>query len=320
MARLSALLLVSAMPFSLALTQWPGQFSDSMVNNDAVDTLNQAVIREAFSKRLHEAAAITRAKTFDGEQCVAKKKGADLKAWARSNVDAPGTVQRSRTTRTLVTPSGEVAYVRNCKAGSSFLYAHFTDIFHVEKKKMGNMPLKFYDGSEDSSQAPQWGEDRFVFTVIREPMVTALDAYLEVSIRSTKLASPTPAFASMPCRTRDEATARFKKYLQDALNGTKISSDFFHSFPQALKIDADLRGSRAGTFDSIVKIETMLDDLQTIPGFVGSTPDRDRDHSHSEDPCGDVDMQDPRLMAILCRMYRVDYECFDYKLPAACKP
>jgi len=133
-----------------------------------------------------------------------------------------------------------------------------------------------------------------------------------------------PRFYGMPCRTKAEATARYKQFLTSARLGEALGQEFFHAYPQALKIDV-LWPYRSQTLNSIAKLENLETELRTIfdslPHLEGvglPAPTAGERHSHQEDPCAAVDLEDADLLRQLCDYYRSDFECFDYTMPAAC--
>ena len=113
-----------------------------------------------------------------------------------------------------------------------------------------------------------------------------------------------------------------------------LSMDIFHAFPQALKINhVQPSNGSAPRFDGIGKVESFDENLSQMRSMMGhregsddssasalqleryklSNADR-ANHSHRQplDSCASVDSTDPRVRALVCDLYAVDYACFDY--------
>ena len=108
----------------------------------------------------------------------------------------------------------------------------------------------------------------FVFTIVRQPIATAVSAFCEIDQGSGAHQGPgmwppdRPRFRNMSC---DDATGRYKAFLEDV--GTPMNKLFFHAYPQAVKVDARPAGDRG--YDAIVKIESLLDGLSEIAALTG---------------------------------------------------
>jgi hypothetical protein len=96
------------------------------------------------------------------------------------------------------------------------------------------------------------------------------------------------------------------------------------AFPQALKVDVEMRSPR--TYDAIGMLEDLDDSLDAIRVLAGLKdaaklpPETEtQSHSNAYQECAHlVDREDPAVQRSVCEMYRVDYECFGYSLPQAC--
>jgi hypothetical protein len=273
--------------------------------------------------------AVDRANFFKSEHCEAWKKKSNISQWSRSTFGdnlrlAPAQTPLKTAQQILdcfsPTANATISYIRNQKAGSKYINWAMNSVFDCypkisldldgQPKSFRIVQLKLEEAGIDLAPQP----DHFGFTVIRDPIQTAVAAYLEVTKRAPKVQLD---LGLGPCKyinTSQQASARFMKYLLAAKDGKPLSKEFFHSYPQALKIDV------TEPIDSIVKLEDISHELRSVPGYRGSMPELEEKEAqtHAKDPCANIDWEDPQLLRIFCDMYRVDYECLDYPLPAAC--
>lgn len=285
-----------------------------------------------------------RAQLFDSEQCVNARLAANLEMWQRSNVPHHSEGLEVQQQVYLVAER-EVAYVRNQKAASRYLERKVAPLFDASDVEShlvrfrGDTPEALQNATAPlaPSAVPGWAERYFTFTVARDPIATAVDAYLEVDERlwgfsqNSTSSVPVPRFLSMPCGNAEEAKARYLTFLDEARRGEPLGSEFFHAFPQALKVDVALRPARS--FDAVGVLEHLNASMQEIRALVGLAraplPEETDEESHSntdEDHAVDsvsdcstnLDQSDPDVQQAACELYRVDYECFGYDLPAAC--
>lgn len=254
------------------------------------------------------------AKKFDGWQCQKWKAIADLKHWARSTLECDENLKVSQQMYSYREPNTTVVYVRNQKAASTYFVEELGKMLGGIESKLIYAPLKTVE-AQSKYNRPSLGDNPFVFSAVRDPIETAVAAYLEVSKRvGPAFQDPLPTFIGMPCGTAWKDTSRFKMFLNEVRWGKPISKQFFHSYPQALKLDVSIDVS----YSSILKLENF-GAIWSVPGFDHIVPaSSDDSHTTSDSPCGNLSF-DPELWEMLCDMYRVDYECFGYSLPSACK-
>ena len=139
---------------------------------------------------------------------------------------------------------------------------------------------------------------------------------------------------SRSCNGAQDATEQFVRFLVALTRKQSLSMDIFHVFPQALKINhVQPSNSSAPHFDGIGKVESFDEDLSQMRSMIGHREGSDEsnasalqlerhkqstahrtNHSHRQplDSCARVDSTDPRVQALVCKLYAVDYACFDY--------
>ena len=285
------------------------------------------------SMRVRELAA-----SFDAPSCVAARASANRTQWQRSNF--PRHSRGLEWRQQLYTlKSRRVMYVRNQKAASRFLTQWLPFLFNVSESRPtwgDNVePIQTYLEPYREVSAPtasaSWLDSYLTFTIVREPFAMVKDSYLEISNRNQSVNAgansvtvvPDAPFRAMPCTNSKEATERFLAFLHAARRGEPLGTEFFHAYPQALKVDAVPRGTRS--FDAIGVMESLETDLNEIRALAGldytampqETPIQA--HSHADEGCANVDPNDERVQRTLCEMYRADYVCFGYAAPPACR-
>lgn len=240
--------------------------------------------------------------------------------------------------------------MRNQKAGSKFLFAGGLQEYFpgLSCWPTGVAP---YLKSDDPKLA-SFGRLRLinatdlVFTVVRDPVATALAAFCEIDFRDPSPApNETGVAVWLPVEKRQgprsywsqyqaryEAvscdrcpTCRYQAFLDGIQQKEPLSHEFFHAYPQSVKTHV------VDAFDAIVKLEALEAGLAAIAGRVGTpfrpavTPTGKMAHSHVVDAtscCSRVESGvrgSKPLLLRLCRMYWADFACFGYDLPAACK-
>ena len=171
----------------------------------------------------------------------------------------------------------------------------------------------------------------FVFTFVRDPIATAVSAYMQVVCcsdgASIRRSSPRPQYLSMGCESPAAATLRFHSYVDGLIEArAQFGDQFYHAFPQALKVNAAGR-SVAPRFDAIGSMDRLREDLKRIAdtsGFAPGAPGVDaalaRGHapSHAQRNCSRIDLSEPGLLRKLCRIYAVDFTCFGFARPPEC--
>ena len=234
----------------------------------------------------------------------------------------------------VLTASGtQWMYVRAQKAGSFMLLQL---LLRASQQKNINGPLlQLCDpgpcGGERGGETP-----RFTWTAVRDPWPRALSAYAEVVHRGQLnfpgVEPPAPAFANVTaisCDTELSATRRYSLFLELLRSGRLVYREIFHSWPVALLIDT-LSPTDARRFDAIARIESIERDLPALLnltgievtaalGFEGSRL-REHQHSNAAEPCiARVSRVNPSVLRPFCELYHVDYACFNYTAPPACR-
>eukprot|EP00928_Gymnodinium_smaydae_P045879 TRINITY_DN3053_c0_g2_i1.p1 TRINITY_DN3053_c0_g2~~TRINITY_DN3053_c0_g2_i1.p1 ORF type:complete len:335 (+),score=41.26 TRINITY_DN3053_c0_g2_i1:191-1195(+) len=289
--------------------------------------------------------AKARAQKFESPMCQRAKArpDGDLNWWKRSMLWQPLEEQQE----IFGILGKKVLYIRNEKAGSEYMLAHMAKMFGENIGAQNLAPLKNYTPAQPSPREAlsstggeqrnylgqkskldlltsidrDVGQDWNVFTVVRDPIDVAIAAYLEISYRLYKIGytQPNLTFQAMPCDSKVQANERFKSYLKTLRNGEKISSEVFHAYPQALKVDLNFT-NRNNTFDLIADVDQLSRDLcgfSSYPCDDVEPPTDKQSHSHKTEPCF-PDLSDSVIMKELCDLYQVDFECFGYTLPPAC--
>ena len=94
-------------------------------------------------------------------------------------------------------------------------------------------------------------------------------------------------------------------------------------------------------YDAIGKLETLDRDLGAVRLLMENSEAQDTDegyekegeqaesermgslvshhHSHAKSTCANVNLNDPRVAQKICRLYTVDYACFEYDIPDPCR-
>merc|ERR1719221_1352645 len=113
----------------------------------------------------------------------------------------------------------------------------------------------------------------------------------------------------MPCGSPQQDMLRFKAYLRAIHNGDPLGPEAFHGFPQALKVDIDIRRGRR-KYDFIAKLENLNNDMAFIAFKIGMTTplginnaSAQEAHSHKHGKCGDIDLENEQLQMMLCDLY-----------------
>ena len=269
----------------------------------------------------------------------------------------------------------DIYYVRNEKVASTFLVTELNTLFNgtyiqntrSQKAQFGAErkywpfacePAAEFPASEQHPESPI-----VVFTVVRDPIKTAFDAYLEITKknkwygdnlqddlvteldvavyndfrltrphaandtslrrRPTSMA-PEPAWRRATCETTEKARQKFGLYL-DALQARPrqdCGSTGYHAYPQAMKVNIVTRA--APRFDAIVKLEELKEGLEQVGTLAGTPavtvppPTKGEAHSNDRLACANFGIG-AKLTRRLCKLYAVDFECFGYELPEACR-
>ena len=181
----------------------------------------------------------------------------------------------------------------------------------------------------------------YVFSFVRDPLDTALDAYLELRhlstmrspaylatlLRATGRQATQGDSGEASCHGTADATRQFRNFLDSVRRREHLGGDAYHVFPQALKLDHvgyDLSGSgRQRYYDAIGRVENFETDVAGMRSMLGLaqanltrllTEPRlqaaRRTHSRRRDTCAKIDRSDAKLMALVRELYAADYACF----------
>ena len=142
--------------------------------------------------------------------------------------------------------------------------------------------------------------------------------------RRPTLRAPEPAWRRATCETTEKARQKFSLYL-DALQARPrqdCGGIGYHAYPQAMKVNIVTR--TAPRFDAIVKLEELSAGLERVGALAGTPavtvppPTKTEAHSNDRLACASFGIG-AKLTRRLCKLYAVDFECFGYELPEACR-
>ena len=252
---------------------------------------------------------LAKAHRYDGEMCRAMVLAANATRWRSICSGAPGHSklfdaelcggggQIYRTGVTTATGKA-ITYVRNQKAASQLLTYELSSLFGLAGPPRHGVQL--------ARKAPA-NASTFVFSFVRDPLDTALDAYLELrhlatlrspsyraamarAVGAAEISSSNHALVIPPCRSPADATRQFRLFLEALKRGDALGGDAYHAFPQALKLDhmgvrSTTSTGRLGTsgsidqgsassvrmqgYDAIGHVESMEADLQGMRKMLG---------------------------------------------------
>ena len=280
----------------------------------------------------------------DSAQCQNLLEKESQKDWVRVNrpPDVDNLMNAQQTYAVTTAEGTKVIYVRNQKAGSTTVMEQLASALGGEKGGDWGKIVP-YVWARSEAWPPESDNRTVVFTVVREPAVTAVDAYLEVSMRYTEnfynddLEGIPGEHRWLHMNCTDPA-ARFSAFLDAVEARSALGRPAFHVFPQAVKTnivseregiaDFDSRGQvfhTRGRFDAVLKLEDLNSGMSSLGGIVGvnvTMPPSTEDGKHTltKDVCADFQLTDyPDLMLRVCKIYHVDYVCFGYELPRVCR-
>jgi hypothetical protein len=125
------------------------------------------------------------------------------------------------------------------------------------------------------------------------------------------------------CADAADADAQFRRFLGAIADGTgRFGAEFFHAFPQAMKVDHVRRVPR---FDAIGRLENLTEDLAVLRTHGLEVPLGNQTavlatsklRHHKRTPCQPSE-GDGAAQRLVCELYAADYACFGYARPAAC--
>jgi len=214
-------------------------------------------------------------------------------------------------------------WVRNNKAGSEMLQRGVPIMIQP--------PL----GAWTSKNFFKYGDDRekvdpsvYVWAMVRQPWERTVSGYQQIiyQIYGHRPREPKTNVTDA-IKAHLDPTEAFLAFLEAVRDGMSVGRDGFHVFPQAMLIDTIApRGGEKKRFDSITKLESASEDLPEILTTLGAT-DFDiatplSNHHHSWEGLANrkINETDPRIARIFCKLYEVDFVCFNYKPPPQCAP
>lgn len=177
--------------------------------------------------------------------------------------------------------------------------------------------------------------DYYVFTFVRDPLKHFISAYSEVDRRLTKVWLRKPAYAPKGFiaiqRNASYEPERALAALEEIRSGEHRGLTPSHMYSQFWKINRCLtRNKMPLVINFIGKIENLVDEWKKIEKHLG-VQSKELRFSHSgthiyKKHAQSVELvpNDPQhpnvaLVQKICEYYSLDYECFDYTLPAVCK-
>lgn len=180
----------------------------------------------------------------------------------------------------------------------------------------------------------QYENSDLVVTFVRTPWQHLLSGYVETEERTHRWRTQFAHVATwrIPC-TRDSLKyTKFKTFLKDVEDGVGLSPEAFHTWPQALLINAVAPRSHSGKrFDLIGRLQDIEETFADIRQALGAERERALNftaipHSHDSNagcainslPIGNHPFADPEATRRFCELYEVDYVCFDFPIPVAC--
>ena len=172
-----------------------------------------------------------------------------------------------------------IHYVLNPKAGSTFLTSSLGLPHFLASSGSGQSCWQCASVPTLQSARPNhsvdWPHrDEIVFTVVRDPIATALAAYIELQRRplldskmvawkgfdQRKLKYWPPRYIAMPCNDKLQRLQRFEAYVDTVAQGFPIGREGHHIWPQALKVDHVTRTSPP-SYDAIIHIEHLSEGM-----------------------------------------------------------
>ncbi|KAL3916399.1 MAG: hypothetical protein SGPRY_006835 [Prymnesium sp.] len=207
-------------------------------------------------------------------------------------------------------------------------------------------------------RAPALVNSTLTLTVARDPIATAISAYMQVSTTRDGMGDDVkhgeihrwshysaPKYRNISCQTEESRIRRYNAFLDAIEAGQPLGTEAFHVLPQANKIDvinSSWRSNGRTRYDVIGHLEELqvfahelakltcgtdhrtglADEQIAMPArhksraelnSYGRTPEAERKQNCAFDIYANED-----LLRRVCRMYAVDYACFEYRAPREC--
>jgi hypothetical protein len=280
----------------------------------------------------------SRARDFHGAVCQAAITREVAAGWERIEpVCGDGRYSPDRTASMVLAPTSpdvkQMIYVRNAKAASTFLYDELAKgNLLPDLGRFSDHGRADWRTSGETDRSPNEAGN-FIWTVVRDPIDTALDAFEEVYRREVEpLGKENPSLNNMDhslpwfTYTGSNPLARLKLFLGALEARQNLGVQGHHAYPQVLKV-----GGKAAPFNAIVRLEDGLDSRSAGLPAIGSAagvafhvekPSSEESHSNEHESftvTRSMALQDPEIARQLCRIYMADYTCFGYELPAICR-
>lgn len=241
-------------------------------------------------------------------------------------------------------------YVHNPKAGSQYLHkaglqGSFPELQCEDHPLVDNYSRWPYRQLGVNFSRSFLSSRTFVFTVVRDPIATAVAAYCEVDRRDPSPQNSTGRWTSawvkeagilkrvwqygaeyeaIPCNSDARLLDRYRAFLGGIERHEPLSKAFYHAYPQALKTNVVPEGQ----FDAIVRLESLEDEFAEMAAHLGlrhhKVPVASASQAHTTKngtccPALDVVNKHNSILAKLCELYSADWVCFGYEMPKACR-
>lgn len=160
--------------------------------------------------------------------------------------------------------------------------------------------------------------DDLLWTVIRDPLRMAVDAFGEVDLYGSTHKHHKATYQHVDCAACPNC--RYKSFLEGIIKHEKLGSQFFHAYPQTIKTLTEL-----GPVDAALPLEDLEGGMRLLAARVGTRfAPQERatalSHSHANHSCwGSIDLAtEPDLLRMACKLYSSDFTCFGFERPPGC--
>lgn len=206
---------------------------------------------------------------------------------------------------------------------------------HEYKEKLGRIDMPHIDDTHqwNLTLSQEQVRNKFLFTIVREPLAAAWSAYTEVSHRTGRKYDNGDLQMTTPCNGGDD---RYLEYLDLLKTGKIRHRQAFHSFPQVAKVDV-LQGLNRSAFDFIVRLEHFDEDMKALFASLKSPPgekviqdfiyrfnEEEIEHPH-DSKCDRAIAKtssehgfNEQTCKAACALYDIDFVCFNYPRPNCC--